>query len=296
MGLDRKKAAKKHLLAYALYADIRPPYKILVDDSFIEFCIKRKIQLQDQVKKLVGSELVTFIITQCCWRRLVDSHSDKASIDLARSFPKYFCTHKVREHQNRSSNNSDVDSTVDEDTEVKDDESEKPQGTAESTQVEQQRDTVILSSFECLRDYVGSSNKSKFIYCVYDRRILNDLRMRKDTPVIHFMDQQMVLAEPSMKSQQTYKKLEARKRKLPAWEKAVQEHAEGGGHTNTMTKKKRHGPRAPNPLSCKKRSTSRSPAGAEQASAERPAKKRCRSKSHRHKGNNDKVLTESTSP
>ncbi|EAU92890.2 hypothetical protein CC1G_03677 [Coprinopsis cinerea okayama7 len=108
---------------------------------------------------------------------------------------------------------------------------------------------------DCLKDVVGEANKHRYVIVTQSQPLRNHLRRIPATPIIHINRSVMVLEPPSDATLRA---------KLLAEEKSL--HASGSDLTLVQAtapkeepKKKKKGPKGPNPLSVKKKKTQPTP-------------------------------------
>ena len=65
MRVDRQKKVSRDLRKYKLVFGIHEPYRILMDPAFIHVCLEAKVQIKEQLSKILGSRIVWLQTLNC---------------------------------------------------------------------------------------------------------------------------------------------------------------------------------------------------------------------------------------
>jgi len=94
MRIKRNKSFRKSMTFYQNAFKFREPYRILVDGTFIMEAMKQKIQIREQLPKLLGSQRCTPMVTSCLLAELrsLGAHFTGA-IKIAKGYYRLKCEH-----------------------------------------------------------------------------------------------------------------------------------------------------------------------------------------------------------
>ncbi|GAA96339.1 uncharacterized protein L969DRAFT_626535 [Mixia osmundae IAM 14324] len=235
MRQKRNKANRKVMALYASSFGFREPYQVLVDS---DFCIALAAQKDDAVARFeaVVQGNVKPMMTQCCIQHLYDlGPKDQPAVELARTFERRKCNHWEKK--------------------------------AKST--------------ECISGIVGDDNRYRYIVATNSAKLRAKMRLVPGTPLIFMNRSVMVLESPSDQTMRARAAREQEKLYAPlaelhsnAHEEEAKEVGEKESGTNVdgqvkatrstaaigrntveqkMEKRKKKGPKGPNPLSVKKK-------------------------------------------
>ncbi|XP_055379074.1 rRNA-processing protein UTP23 homolog [Condylostylus longicornis] len=90
MKIERLKKSHKTMAFYITNFNYHQPYQVLVDATFCQAALKNKVQINDQLKKYLQSEL-KLLTTYCC---ILEAESLGASLSGATQIVKKFAVHK----------------------------------------------------------------------------------------------------------------------------------------------------------------------------------------------------------
>ncbi|KAF1942636.1 hypothetical protein EJ02DRAFT_454142 [Clathrospora elynae] len=239
MKLKRAKVYKKLLHQYELNFGFREPYQVLLDSQILEDAYKFKIDLVPRLQKMFGGE-VKPLITTCDMRHLYNAKPKNETLIL-----------QAKEYERRRCNHQDL---------------EEP-----------------LSTEECLCSVVDpndkATNKHRYMVASNDTGVRAHMRRIAGVPLI-YISKSVVLLEPMADASEQQREREEKskfklglkgQRKPDAGQKRKRDDkAEDGEGDQSVVdqatgeakplKKKRTGPKAPNPLSVKKPKTDKTPA------------------------------------
>ncbi|CDK26393.1 unnamed protein product [Kuraishia capsulata CBS 1993] len=223
MKQKRAKAYRKQMQAYQHTFKFMLPIQCLADSELVLHCEKTAFELTKGIARTIQSD-PKMMITQCCIQHLYDSRNQPA-IEIAKTMEKRRCNHRE-----------------------------------------------TLSSYECIKSIVDvkGENKHRYLVATQDEKLRKALRRVPGVPLI-YMNRSVMIMEPlspaSMKVQQRIENgkltgglnskhagvIETEKPKAIASGDKVEANAEG---TETeKPKKRKRGPKEPNPLSMKKKKT-----------------------------------------
>jgi U3 small nucleolar RNA-associated protein 23 len=211
---------------YELNFGFREPYQVLLDSSILQDAYKFKIDLVGRLEKVLGAK-VKPMITQCDMRHLYDAKPKNETLILqAKEYERRRCGHH---------------------------ELEEP-----------------LSTLECLSSVVdpkgSGSNKHRYVVASNEKEVRAKMRSIPGVPLI-YISKSVVLMEPMTSATEEHREREEKSkfklglkgaRKPDAGEKRKREDDEEKDDKSVATeaqvpKKKRKGPKQPNPLSMKKK-------------------------------------------
>jgi hypothetical protein len=117
--------------------------------------------------------------------------------------------------------------------------------------------TGLLKQHECLRSLLGSDNERKYCVGAQDVRFRNHVRKFSCTPLLFIRECTPILEPPSQAKKKHHREELLSDVLSKREQKAVKAILDSGGETDkkkdAATKRKRKGPRMPNPLSVKKK-------------------------------------------
>jgi U3 small nucleolar RNA-associated protein 23 len=228
MKLKRAKAYKKLLHQYELNFGFREPYQVLLDSEILQDAYKFKIDLIARLQKILGAQ-VKPMITTCDMRHLYLAKPKNETLIL-----------QAKEYERRRCNHQDLDEP--------------------------------LSSLECLSSVVdpkgSGTNKHRYVVASNDPDVRAQMRQIPGVPLI-YISKSVVLMEPMADATEQLRAREEKskfklglkgQRKPEAVMQKRKRDEEGEGdqsieHLATeeeKPKKKRKGPKGPNPLSVMK--------------------------------------------
>jgi len=267
MRLKRAKAARKTLRFFQLNGGLAPPYKILIDGTFLVACVRNKVELQERIKRVVQEKPFRMYTIESALEEL-KSLSEKAK-ELKKD-DTIFTQALLLGKKHCDLLEVDVDSSEDEDTEIG-----SKLGKTGST----------FCSIARTSSTNNNSSKKYFI-ATQDETLSHQLRKIPCTPILRISRSVLILEAPSSnvkhqaereenkklwnaggtmtKEERTHlqkikeheRKLKKRKREEDMKSSIRRERdlvgasSEPGMSERTRKKKKA---KQPNPLSCKKR-------------------------------------------
>ncbi|KAF4654154.1 Small subunit processome component [Perkinsus olseni] len=253
MKIRRQKSHRKVMRFYQTAFGFQEPYRALIDGTFIDAALKSKVHIKEQLPKLLGGR-TTPVVTECVYQELRDLGADfSGSAIIARGYYRLKCGHTKGE----------------------------------------------CSAADCITKQLASNNPKQYLVCTQDKALRERVRRVPGAGLIILHGGQVpIIEQPSEASMRVAAKQENEKQAVQSWEKSKlpilrQEEAKAeamAGDARETSKKKRRGPRAPNPLSCKKRKV-QAPAGEEDNTQEQTTttkQKRTRSRRRRQGGGDDK--------
>ncbi|KAF1809671.1 hypothetical protein P152DRAFT_461350 [Eremomyces bilateralis CBS 781.70] len=230
MRLKRAKAYRKLLHSYKLHFGFREPFQVIVDAEFVQDAAKCKMDILPAITRTLQGE-VKPMITQCSMRHLYAT-KDSQLIDQAKTFERRRCGHH---------------------------ELDEP-----------------LSTLECLSSVVDAkdnkTNKHRYIIASQEREVRIQMRQIPGIPIL-FIDRSVLILEDmsaatvkechgqerskfleGLKTRGTLGSPAKRKRAIDDEANAAEKDVDDSQPDEVKAVKKKHrGPKAPNPLSVKKR-------------------------------------------
>ncbi|GAA6003383.1 rRNA-binding ribosome biosynthesis protein UTP23 [Rhodotorula paludigena] len=239
MRQKRTKGSRKVMHLYCSAFGFREPYQMLVDAAFIQSCVKQKFDIQARLHDTLQG-VVKPMITQCCMQALYDLGSTAQEVvEVAKGFERRKCNHlKARPEE------------------------------------------------ECLKAMAGEGNKNRYVFATQSLELRQALRKIPGSPIVYIARSVMLLEAPSdqtlaKKHQMETAKLHVSPEELaaitgkplpaaPAPDAPAEADAAAGGAATDEPpeKRKKKGPKGPNPLSVRKKK-----APVQDASAGRPKKR-----------------------
>ncbi|CCD26794.1 rRNA-binding ribosome biosynthesis protein UTP23 NDAI_0I02250 [Naumovozyma dairenensis CBS 421] len=218
MRQKRAKSYRKQLLVYNHTFKFRAPYQVLVDNQIVLDCSNSNYDLAKGLKNTLQSE-VKVMITQCCMQALYEENNQDA-IELARRFERRRCNHNPKEPK---------------------------------------------TAIECIESVVNinGQNKHRYVVASQDLATRRKLRQVPGVPLIHISRAVMIMEPLSDVSAQVSRRKENEKLykglndpKFTGVKSAVdKETVKEKESTDQQKKKRKIGPKGPNPLSMKKKKT-----------------------------------------
>ncbi|CAG58724.1 uncharacterized protein GVI51_E02453 [Nakaseomyces glabratus] len=248
MRQKRAKSYRKQLLVYNHTFKFREPYQVLLDDQIVMDSTTSKYDLVKALKRTLQAE-VKPMITQCCMQALYETKNEHA-IDLGKEFERRRCGHMPGE---------------------------------------------AVSPKECILNVVDvkGKNKHRYVVACQDVEIRRLLRKVPGVPLLHISRSVMIM-EPLSDASAKVSRMEEESKLFrglndPKYAGLKGEHEEEEqSKEQTVAKKRKIGPKQPNPLSMKKKkkeNTKKEQQTETSADQSQPTKRR-RSRKHKHGSKN----------
>ncbi|CAL9732924.1 rRNA-processing protein Utp23p [Monosporozyma unispora] len=213
MRQKRAKSYRKQLLVYAHTFKFRQPYQVLVDDQIVLTASDSRFYLVKSLGQTLQAE-VKPMITQCCMQALYATENQDA-ISLAKTYERRRCNHPPKDPKN---------------------------------------------PLECIESVVNINGENKHRYVVASQNIELRRKLRRipGVPILHINRAVMVMEPLSDASARISKRKEQEKlyKGLNDAKYAGIKHDEeekGKNSEKHQSKKRKLGPKQPNPLSMKKK-------------------------------------------
>lgn len=222
MKVKRHKKMKKQLAFYKITFGIKPPFKVLMDSDFIQAALEGRIQLKEQMPKLLQEECTSFV-TKCVVHEL-------------NSRPKFF-------------NGAQI--------------------IAKGLSYLRCKHSGVVPPDECIRAFLEGNNSDKLLFAIQNVDLRAAIRMCPQAPLLFIRGNVPLMEPPSTGQKDEAIKLktgllENKDKKVKAPKDSMQsdkaEEQKESGESNQSSSKKRKGPKAPNPLSVKKKKVVQAPA------------------------------------
>lgn len=251
MRQKRAKSYKKQLLVYHHVFKFREPYQVLVDNEIVLDCERSSFDLARGLKRTLQAE-VKPMITQCCIQALYETKNQQA-IEMAKQFERRRCNH--------------------------------PPGDSELPA------NCIMSVVN-----VDGCNKHRYVVASQDLALRRRLREVPGVPLVHIARSVMIMEHLSTASANVSQEIEKAKLHRGLNDTRSHSHIELGKVKDSLvsaelvkSKKRSLGPKAPNPLSVKKKKTESKSKETEYANAGREevmavAKNKKRRRKHKKNG------------
>lgn len=213
MRQKRAKSYRKQLLVYTHTFKFRQPYQVLVDDQIVLNATTSKFNLVKSLSQTLQAE-VKPMITQCCIQALYATENQDA-INLAKSYERRRCNHPPKDAK---------------------------------------APAICIESVV----NVDGENKHRYVVATQDIRLRRKLRRVPGVPLLHINRSVMVMEPLSDASERISRKMEQEKLfkglndpKYAGLKK--NDEADTGDLKNQDVRKRKSGPKEPNPLSVKKK-------------------------------------------
>lgn len=236
MRQKRAKSYKKQINVYVHTFKFREPYQTLVDAELVLTCQRASFDLVKGLNRTIQAECKP-MITQCCMQALYATDNQDA-ISIAKRFERRRCNHQP---------------------------------------------TLPEEPARCIESVVnvGGHNKHRYVVASQDYNLRKNMRKVPGVPLV-FMNRSVMVMEPLSQASADYSaKFESQKlthglnaTTATAAASAGAAAAPAGAASGAPAKKRALGPKAPNPLSVKKKKTVPSAAPTVQPEAKRRRKHR----------------------
>lgn len=225
MRQKRAKSYRKQLLVYSHTFKFREPYQTLVDDEIVQTAYDSKFNLWKGLQNTLQAD-VKILITQCCMQKLYATENQHL-IDMAKQYERRRCNHPPKDPK---------------------------------------------EPIDCIQDVinVNGTNKHRYVLASQNIELRRKLRRIPGVPIIHINRAVMILEPLSDASIKISKKMEQEKlykglndAKYAGIKKDDDDNddendEDAENKKDTKVKKRKIGPKQPNPLSMKKRKTNKS--------------------------------------
>eukprot|EP00949_MAST-11_sp_MAST-11-sp1_P001794 g1794.t1 len=228
--LKRQKVARKTLNFFRITYGIRAPYKVLLDGNFLHVVSKRSsASIRDMLSKLLGEELPISIEVPAGVIGELESLGKpfESTLQLAKSF-KITRGKRGSKRKGQKAEEGNHDDAAD-----------------------------------SIGNIVGPRNSAKYIVCTQDEALRSTLAQIPGVPLMYLNRTVLVLEPPSSASVSKQSEIEMKKaaprkdeRRRLHEQSELQRNRAGGGKAMALKskgKKRRRGPKQPNPLSVKKK-------------------------------------------
>lgn len=251
MKHGRAKAARKTLKFYSLNANIKPPFKIILDGNFLAAAMKYKVPLFERIAKMLQTNEIYFYVTRSALVELDSLPKDDNIYSDARQFGLDECEIIESSDNSDSTNNSESSPSLD------------------------------------IQNLVGNGNKHGYFVATQDKALSDSLRDMANVPQLWLTKGVLIFDTPSAFSRKASQIAERVKQKTGGGTMTKDESelirrlreekrnerlkSNESAMQNSTDERKKRKARGPNPLSCKKKKTDE-----KQEDAESSAKKRRR--------------------
>jgi U3 small nucleolar RNA-associated protein 23 len=238
MKHGRAKAARKTLKFYSLNANIKPPFKVILDGNFLAAAMKYKIPLFERIAQILQTNEIYFFVTRSALVELDTLPKDDIIYTDARQFGLDECEIIERSDTitKKSNGTTNVESTPSQD----------------------------------IINLVANGNKNKYFVATQDKALSDSLRDMVNVPQLWLTKGVLIFDTPSAVSRKASQLEEREKQKTGGGtmtkdeselirrlrEEKRKERLNDESATNKGTDERRkRKARGPNPLSCKKKKT-----------------------------------------
>eukprot|EP00587_Corethron_hystrix_P010909 CAMPEP_0113320052 /NCGR_PEP_ID=MMETSP0010_2-20120614/14005_1 /TAXON_ID=216773 ORGANISM="Corethron hystrix, Strain 308" /NCGR_SAMPLE_ID=MMETSP0010_2 /ASSEMBLY_ACC=CAM_ASM_000155 /LENGTH=209 /DNA_ID=CAMNT_0000177737 /DNA_START=138 /DNA_END=764 /DNA_ORIENTATION=+ /assembly_acc=CAM_ASM_000155 len=191
MRHGRAKAARRTLQFFNLATSgaISPPYKILLDGTFLVGAIKNKVELFERVKKILQNSSFSFFVTRAVLDELntLDKVSKDATFGEARQYGLDEC--EIIEYVRLS----------------------KPEDNVENALCKSDTENEKISASESVCRLIGACNSDGYFVASQDDDLLIHLRATPNVPIFRLYRGVLCLDNPSSASRNAESKRERKK-------------------------------------------------------------------------------------
>ncbi|XP_054153180.1 rRNA-processing protein UTP23 homolog [Oppia nitens] len=220
MKVKRYKRVNKYLQFYMNSFGYRPPFQVVIDATFAQSCLKSKINIREQMTKYFGKHEIKLVTTVCVvqeTQRL--SQSLYGALLVIKQFPIHRCGHE-----------------------------KSP-----------------IAANDCIRELIcgsGNNNPDHYMLATQDLQLTRSVRRSVVCPLIYLNGNVIVMTKPvdSVKEEAHRRGVDASdqlaEHDVQVLSKLKEIHGLADDSVgDNQPKKRRKGPKGPNPLSCKKPKT-----------------------------------------
>ncbi|KAL1918654.1 uncharacterized protein VTP21DRAFT_2676 [Calcarisporiella thermophila] len=212
MRVKRAKSYKRHMSLYHFAFGFRQPYQVLVDSSFCLESLKCQMKIKKQVPRILHGD-AKLMITQCVINELYSQCENvDAAKQLVRDMEKRRCPHREE----------------------------------------------AVSAHQCISEIIADTNPHNYCVSSQDPNLRELLRCIPGVPLLYINRSVLILEPPSEETLEhaqraEMKKIHAKKEELDFLQRRNPEAlAKKKEEEERGKKRKRKGPKGPNPLSVKK--------------------------------------------
>lgn len=254
MRQKRAKSYRKQLLVYSHAFKFRQPYQVLLDDQIVLNANASRFNLVKSLGQTLQAE-VKPMITQCCMQALYATDNQDA-INMAKQYERRRCNHPPKDPK---------------------------------------------SPLECIESVVNvdGANKHRYVVASQDIELRRKLRRVPGVPILHINRAVMVMEPLSDASARVSRRMEQEKLYKGLNDPKYaglknNDEDKNGDSSKPESKKRKNGPKQPNPLSMKKKKVKVSPESttSDNVAAEGDDDSGKKKRKRRHK----KKTSEETSP
>eukprot|EP01138_Halocafeteria_seosinensis_P006990 gb/GECG01007148.1/.p1 GENE.gb/GECG01007148.1/~~gb/GECG01007148.1/.p1 ORF type:complete len:258 (+),score=43.18 gb/GECG01007148.1/:1-774(+) len=215
MRIKRQKEYRRTLRYYRINFDIKPPYKVLLDGNFIHQCVHVKLPLERQMKKVLDEASVELLVPEAVIRELQSlGDAAKETLRTAKTF-------KIVPDGERPA---------------------PPAGAHAAANSEEEQ----VDPHESIQFLVGRKNEDHYLVATQDFRLRTKLRNYGGIPTMYMNQNVIVLEAPSKGSLTKSTKEQESKSGATSQERELVKAITG---EEERRRKKKRGPKGPNPLS-----------------------------------------------
>jgi U3 small nucleolar RNA-associated protein 23 len=269
MRHGRAKAARKTLKFFRINANIKPPYKVLVDGNFIVTALRQKVPVRDRISKVLQNQLFDLFVCRSILDELskipgeVNQQARQWGLDECKIIEQKSIPPLNHDHAKPSAADGKISSDP---STTSDSAKKRKRGDDEKTKLfSESRDHIHRLVSEC-ED--GIHNRKGFLVATQDENLSDKLRNLPNIPILHLSRGVLLLEAPSAISRQV--SLQEEKGKQQTGGGTMTEHEkeilrrmkdkerrkreeERSKNNALIGERRRHKAKGPNPLSCKKR-------------------------------------------
>lgn len=172
MKLKRNKNIKRDIDFYRINYNFESPLKVVIDGTFLKKDLDINYNFKPKFQKLIKSKCI-FYTTDCILNELKNIGNIVEYVYLnALTLNILKCEHNDYIKKDNETNN-----------------------------------TTILTGSECINKHIGIKNYNKYIVCTQDKNLINILKDKIKTPVLHFFNEnQLNIVEMSLATKNNFKK------------------------------------------------------------------------------------------
>lgn len=217
----------------------REPYQVLVDEEIVLEAVKTRFDLAKGLERTLQGK-VKPMITQCAMEALYRTKNQEA-IELAKKFERRRCNHLPRSKVPKEEETGNAGSD-DEDSE---DETEAPK------EKNKDEESGPKSAFDCIYAVVNIKGKNKHRYVVATQKVgLRGVLRRIPAVPLIYINRSVMIMEPMSPATENARETIEREKLTSGLNNPVNDIEEP---QETTSKKRKKGPKEPNPLSVKKK-------------------------------------------